>query len=1335
MSRKLFTLLLLLSLYSVSWGKSNYSYLISGGNFGRPITTIKNTNRVFLTIYTDSNTDIRITNHSSYDTTFTLLKGKYIHISLNYQLLTSSYQESEKLSNEALILYSSMLCKIHLSQYINDDNRCTSTRILEKEDCGMEYQPVMPPYLSNPINDTVGNFIKIAAFENNTRIKISTINNSRKGNIIKNIPTLITLNKGQSYTFFAADSLSNGEVVNIINGAKIESIDSCKKIAVFIGNNFGSPPPPIIRKNYLGNEDFFYGYFFEQCIEVEKFSNNYIFIPNQLNKHLLFGKTYKICTNLFTVFSPVKNEIWVNNKHYFLNAGEIINDTLSILTTIKSKKPISAIHLVLSYGNAPHQANDLQNSPKYKNGSVNEITNANPAIFNKELVLVKPPFYGNTLANTLQLLSYKSDSVKINSLWYKLSKKSGDYYYDSIHLKDTLSRIKCKYGCTGYYIFDRINWNGVTPIDSTYGSGVTTIGSIGNVFVQKISINDSPIGWFGIDDTAGIKVCRNAPTKLEINTGIYNVIKANWYLNGKLIDSGGVVTQKFKDTGWHWLKVVAKRNQRQCNDTFTTEISERRIYVYPDINFKLNDTLICQGTTIKITANPPTTGEIYKFTYSAYKLGCDYCSPVVIKPSKKAQLRVVVSKTGCIDFKDTMTILVRDSLKLKPFATDTICYNSVFNPNIKAKGGDTSKYKFSYSIGSQKIIPPFNADSSFTATVILSDDCSLPLDTATFTQIVRKPLKISKPNDTSICINTFIKLPTVCTGGRRQSVSLVWETNGRILADTVHPLSSCTVRGIATDACSKADTVYWNIDVKPKLTVISTTQSEKQLCLGETFTISGTALGGVGTPSWKLNDQNGVIALKNDNVFAYNLTAPGNYSLTTWTQCFDTTNLSFLVKPPLKTKALISGIDTICTNKPFETSISVSNTDSLNLLVRYRLNTSSYFDTILSSKSAILKVNPLNLLSQKLEVIISDRCMIADTLDKMLYAPSSLSILSPKNRFLCIGDTIHLHFKAQGGIGPLSYTISNNSGIINNTNSMTTVSNHGDIYSFSAIDACGTIASKTMQVFVLPNIAPFILSPDSFCQGQELNTPSPKFIQSQLPSQSFSYSWNLDNKKNTDTTNTTLPNWRKATYTLNKLGTNNLIFSLISNENKLCTEQTNAVTVIPNPISNFLAQPLVSAITNPNITFENMSTSATKYIWEMGDGNTLTTKNLAYTFKDTGIFRVNLLAYNSLGCMDSFSRIITINDLFRLFIPNEFSPNGDGINDFFEPIGTAIRSYQLVVFNRWGEQIAKPNINEPWDGTDSFGNLVQVGAYPVQIEVFDKKGYRHIKSQNIIVIR
>jgi gliding motility-associated-like protein len=148
-----------------------------------------------------------------------------------------------------------------------------------------------------------------------------------------------------------------------------------------------------------------------------------------------------------------------------------------------------------------------------------------------------------------------------------------------------------------------------------------------------------------------------------------------------------------------------------------------------------------------------------------------------------------------------------------------------------------------------------------------------------------------------------------------------------------------------------------------------------------------------------------------------------------------------------------------------------------------------------------------------------------------------------------------------------------------------------------------------------------------------------------------------------------------------------------------------------------------------------MSTSATKYIWEMGDGNTLTTKNLAYTFKDTGIFRVNLLAYNSLGCMDSFSRIITINDLFRLFIPNEFSPNGDGINDFFEPIGTAIRSYQLVVFNRWGEQIAKPNINEPWDGTDSFGNLVQVGAYPVQIEVFDKKGYRHIKSQNIIVIR
>jgi gliding motility-associated-like protein len=56
-----------------------------------------------------------------------------------------------------------------------------------------------------------------------------------------------------------------------------------------------------------------------------------------------------------------------------------------------------------------------------------------------------------------------------------------------------------------------------------------------------------------------------------------------------------------------------------------------------------------------------------------------------------------------------------------------------------------------------------------------------------------------------------------------------------------------------------------------------------------------------------------------------------------------------------------------------------------------------------------------------------------------------------------------------------------------------------------------------------------------------------------------------------------------------------------------------------------------------------------------------------------------------------------------IYVPNSFTPNGDGSNDIFKPIITAgfdKESYQLLIFNRWGEMVFEsydPNVG--WDGT------------------------------------
>jgi gliding motility-associated-like protein len=63
-------------------------------------------------------------------------------------------------------------------------------------------------------------------------------------------------------------------------------------------------------------------------------------------------------------------------------------------------------------------------------------------------------------------------------------------------------------------------------------------------------------------------------------------------------------------------------------------------------------------------------------------------------------------------------------------------------------------------------------------------------------------------------------------------------------------------------------------------------------------------------------------------------------------------------------------------------------------------------------------------------------------------------------------------------------------------------------------------------------------------------------------------------------------------------------------------------------------------------------------------------------------------------------------DPFGVYIPNSFSPNGDGVNDIFIPQGTAIDPdyYTLRIFNRWGEKVFEStDINKPWDGSHLGG--------------------------------
>lgn len=89
----------------------------------------------------------------------------------------------------------------------------------------------------------------------------------------------------------------------------------------------------------------------------------------------------------------------------------------------------------------------------------------------------------------------------------------------------------------------------------------------------------------------------------------------------------------------------------------------------------------------------------------------------------------------------------------------------------------------------------------------------------------------------------------------------------------------------------------------------------------------------------------------------------------------------------------------------------------------------------------------------------------------------------------------------------------------------------------------------------------------------------------------------------------------------------------------------------------------------------------------------------------------------------------------RVFFPNAFTPNGDGLNDYFTFSGNFIRSFSIRIFTRWGELIYESS--DPargWDGT-VHGRNAPTGTYVFRAEMTDEMGIRFTQTGEVVLIR
>lgn len=203
--------------------------------------------------------------------------------------------------------------------------------------------------------------------------------------------------------------------------------------------------------------------------------------------------------------------------------------------------------------------------------------------------------------------------------------------------------------------------------------------------------------------------------------------------------------------------------------------------------------------------------------------------------------------------------------------------------------------------------------------------------------------------------------------------------------------------------------------------------------------------------------------------------------------------------------------------------------------------------------------------------------------------------------------------------------------------------------------------------------------------------------------------------------------------------------------NSTTTLQTLTYTVIPTSIIGScigteqlvtvqVAQPIAEFSFDPEngtppitINFTNTSENSNTYEWIYGDGVKDTVSVPSHTYTSPNVYTVKLVATNNRLCPDTASAELII---YKLIVSNVFTPNNDGINDYFTFNKVGIASLDLEIYSRWGLKLFESHtVDAKWDGVNSSGKPSEEGTYFYLLKATGIDGQQYTEKGYINLIR
>jgi gliding motility-associated-like protein len=827
-----------------------------------------------------------------------------------------------------------------------------------------------------------------------------------------------------------------------------------------------------------------------------------------------------------------------------------------------------------------------------------------------------------------------------------------------------------------------------------------------DMITQQIDVYPLPVAGFLAND-----ICLYDAASFTDNTIINsgNIANWEWDLGDGTTSVYQTPTHNYAQEGTYNITLIATSDQG-CKDTLTKQMN---VFPFPTAAFSYID--VCQ-TDLAVF-----TDLSYSPTASLTNWNWDLGEGTTIMTQSPTHTYgqdgnynvklVITNQYGC---KDSITQnLTVHPLPQNSFTVNAVCLNqfSTFTNTSSISSGSISSFAWDFGDGglSADQSPSYAYSQAGTFNVVLTNTSDKGCIMALAKTTTVNPLPLTDFSALIVCENETTPFSDLSSISGGSIVSYQWDFgdgNSSGLQSPAHSFSQAgnynvTLTTYSDQGCSTSIMHTASVNSNPIANF-----SFNNICLYDEAAFSNTSSissGSISSYQWDFGDMNTSTIQSPIHSF----TQAGNYNVSliafSGNNCSDTLmqNITIYSVPDAS----------IITNNVCDKQ-TAGFTDASNS--NGTLITSWQWD--FSNGSSSTEQNPNLVFSSdgnytaQLIVTSSDGCKDTAKSSIEIYP---LPVVDYTTNNICLNEISYFSNLSYLSSGSMSYQWDFNDGNASVTQSPNHTYTNDGSYKVKLIvttdKGCMDSITQLLTIYPLP-IADFIPDKYNGCVNLDIAFTN---ISSITSTAIQSYYWDLGDG------NTSVS--AQPAYTYSVPGNYNV--TLVAVSDKGCTGQTDypiTIEAYALPTANFSFSPQYVSNLNPMVEFTDLSSpDAVSWNWYLGDETVSDLQNPVHTYADSGNYTIWLVVTNQNGCIDSISDILRVNPDAILYIPNAFTPNGNGTNEYFSPKGTGILDYKMDIFDRWGNKIfTTVNLNEGWDGTKA-GSPVMEDVYVYHINVRD----------------